>query len=214
MDFSRLRKNMVERQIANRGITNKRILSAFLEVPREEFVPPNMMRYAYEDGPVSIGFGQTISQPYMSALMIECLDPQPTDKVLEIGTGLGYQAAVLSRLSRVVYTVERIPGLAEQAKVILDKLGYNNVVVRVGDGTLGWPEFAPYDKIIVSAGAPSVPRRLLKQLKKGGRMVIPVGPRYSQVLKVISKLSDDEVVEKEETPCVFVPLIGEDGWQE
>lgn len=214
MDSYKLRRDMVEGQIFNRGITNKRILSAFLEVPREEFVPCNMRRYAYKDGPVSIGFGQTISQPYMSALMIECLDPQPADKVLEIGTGLGYQAAVLSRLSRIIYTVERIPELAKQAKVILDKLGYDNVVVKVGDGTLGWSEFAPYDKIIVSAGAPTIPKRLLKQLKEGGRMVVPVGSRYSQVLKVISKLSNDKVVEKEETPCIFVPLIGEDGWQE
>ncbi len=214
MDFSRLRRDMVEEQISNRGITNKRILSAFLEVPREEFVPSNMRRYAYKDGPVSIGFGQTISQPYMSALMIECLDPQPTDKILEIGTGLGYQSAVLSRLSRIIYTVERIPELAEQAKVILDKLGYDNVVVKVGDGTLGWSEFAPYDKIIVAAAAPNVPIRLLQQLKEGGRMVIPVGHRYSQILKIILKLSNGEVVEKEETPCIFVPLIGEDGWQE
>ncbi len=214
MDFSRLRRDMVEEQISNRGITNKRILSAFLEVPREEFVPSNMRRYAYKDGPVSIGFGQTISQPYMSALMIECLDPQPTDKILEIGTGLGYQSAVLSRLSRIIYTVERIPELAKQAKVILDKLGYDNVIVKVGDGTLGWSEFAPYDKIIVAAAAPNVPIRLLQQLKEGGRMVIPVGHRYSQILKIISKLSNGEVVEKEETPCIFVPLIGEDGWQE
>ncbi len=214
MDFSRLRREMVRRQLASRGITNERVLKAFLEVPREEFVPPQMRIYAYEDGPLSIGYGQTISQPYMCALMTELLDPQPEDRVLEIGTGSGYQAAILSRLVKEVYTVERIPELAERAKKVLEKLGYDNVFVKVSDGTLGWPEFAPYDKIIVTAGAPKVPKGLLEQLKEGGRMVIPVGPRHAQVLKVISKLDDSSVVEEEDTPCIFVPLIGEDGWQE
>ncbi len=213
MDFLPLRKQMVFEQLASRSISDERVLSAFLEVPREEFVPPQMRIYAYEDAPLSIGFGQTISQPYMCALMTELLHPRPEDKVLEIGTGSGYQSAILSRLVKEVYTIERIPELADRAKRVLKKLGYNNVRVKVGDGTLGWPEFAPYDKIIVTAGAPKIPEELLKQLKKGGRMVIPVGTRHSQVLKVISKFPDGRIIEEEDTRCIFVPLIGKDGWQ-
>ncbi len=214
VNFARLREKMVQEQLLERGIRDSRVIGAFLKVPREKFVPKKMQVYAYEDGPLSIGYGQTISQPYMVALMTELLGLDKRDKVLEIGTGSGYQTAILAELAGEVYSVERIPELAERAQEVLQDLGYANVKIRVGDGTLGWDTYAPYDRIIVTAGAPKVPLPLIEQLAPGGRMVIPVGPRYHQVLKVLEKTSDGEVVEKEDIPCVFVPLIGAEGWQE
>ncbi len=214
VDFARLRKEMVQEQLLGRGIKDPRVIEAFLKVPRERFVPKRLQMYAYDDGPLSIGYGQTISQPYMVALMTELLDVDKRDKVLEIGTGSGYQTAILAELAGKVYSVERIPELAERAREVLQDLGYANVRIRVGDGTLGWDTYAPYDKIIVTAGAPKVPAPLIEQLASGGRMVIPVGPRYHQILKVLEKTWDGDVVEKEDIPCIFVPLIGAEGWQE
>ncbi len=214
VDFARLRKEMVQEQLLGRGIKDPRVIEAFLKVPRERFVPKRLQMYAYDDGPLSIGYGQTISQPYMVALMTELLDVDKRDKVLEIGTGSGYQTAILAELAGEVYSVERIPELAERAREVLQDLGYANVRIRVGDGTLGWDTYAPYDKIIVTAGAPKVPAPLIEQLASGGRMVIPVGPRYHQILKVLEKTWDGDVVEKEDIPCIFVPLIGAEGWQE
>lgn len=214
VDFARLRKEMVQEQLLGRGIKDPRVIEAFLKVPRERFVPKRLQMYAYDDGPLSIGYGQTISQPYMVALMTELLDLDKRDKVLEIGTGSGYQTAILAELAGEVYSVERIPELAKRAREVLQDLGYANVRIRVGDGTLGWDTYAPYDKIIVTAGAPKVPAPLIEQLASGGRMVIPVGPRYHQILKVLEKTWDGDVVEKEDIPCIFVPLIGAEGWQE
>ena len=174
MDFETQRENMVETQIKRRGIKNPRVLSAMLKIPRHLFVPSNFQKLAYSDQPLPIGEGQTISQPYMVALMTEALDPQPEDKILEIGTGSGYQSAILAELCRELYTVERIPQLTIRAQNILHDLGYENVFFRTGDGSQGWSEFAPYDKIIVTAGAPQIPQPLIQQLKEGGRMVIPL----------------------------------------
>ncbi len=205
---------MVEEQLIPRGITDPAVLSAFLEVPRERFVPEELQKYAYEDGPLSIGFGQTISQPYMVAAMTQLLDLKPEDRTLEIGTGSGYQTAILARLCRKVYTVERIPGLLERTKETLNRLGYKNIYFRLADGTLGWEEESPYDKIIVTAAAPEVPSALIDQLKRGGVMVIPVGNRYGQDLLVVEKDEKNGIKMESRMRCVFVPLIGEQGWKE
>jgi len=168
-------KHMVETQIARRGISHPAVLRAMERVPRHRFVPPEYRSQAYADYPLPIGYGQTISQPYIVALMTELLDPEPTDRVLEIGTGCGYQAAVLAEIVREVYTIEIIPELAEQAARRLAELGYRNVFTRQGDGYDGWPEHAPYDGIIVTAAAPEVPPPLIEQLAEGGRLVVPLG---------------------------------------
>ncbi|HOM28427.1 MAG TPA: protein-L-isoaspartate(D-aspartate) O-methyltransferase [Deltaproteobacteria bacterium] len=207
------RKTMVEEQIAARGVKDRRILDAFLEVPRHRFVEEYLKYKAYEDYPLSIGYGQTISQPYMVALMTEALAPKPTDRILEIGTGSGYQAAILSRLCARVFSIERIAALASRARKTLDELGYFNVSIRIGDGTLGWPTEAPFDGIIVTAGAPRVPEALLSQLVEGGRLVIPVGETGIQDLKRYT-VSRDGVREESLGGCRFVRLIGKDGWQE
>ncbi len=212
--FSILRKRMVEEQLIARGITDDLVLDAFLNVPREQFVPKGLQKYAYEDGPVSIGFGQTISQPYVVAVMTQLLDLKKDDKVLEIGTGSGYQTAILARLSGQVYTVERIPGLLERAKKILNELGYRNIYFRLGDGSLGWEDETPYDKIIVTAAAPNVPPSLIGQLKRSGKMVIPVGDRYSQDLLVVQKDEKNRIKIGSKMRCVFVPLVGEQGWKD
>ena len=213
MDFETQRENMVETQIKRRGIKNPRVLSAMLKIPRHVFVPSNFQKLAYSDQPLPIGEGQTISQPYMVALMTEALDPQPEDKILEIGTGSGYQSAILAELCRELYTVERIPQLTIRAQNILHDLGYENVFFRTGDGSQGWSEFAPYDKIIVTAGAPQIPQPLIQQLKEGGRMVIPVGSRFTQELKLITKREKDVEIENI-CGCVFVPLWGKYAWEE
>lgn len=210
--FSRERAEMVERQLRRRGISNERVLAAMTLVPREEFVPPGLAARAYEDGPLPIGYGQTISQPYMVALMTQLLDPHEGSRVLEVGCGSGYQAAVLAALGAEVFSVERVPELARQAAERLERLGYP-VRVRVGDGTLGWPEEAPFDGIIVTAGAPEVPPSLLAQLADGGRLVIPVGPGAVQELVVVTRRGD-EFERRGVCSCMFVPLVGKEGHPE
>ena len=210
--FEKLRKEMVETQLIPRGIKNEKVLKAMLKIPRHLFVPENQREYAYEDGPLPIGHGQTISQPYMVAKMTELLEPDENKRVLEIGTGCGYQTAVLAEICKEVYTIERIPELMEMAKENLKKLGYNNVYFKVGDGTLGWPEYAPYDGIIVTAGAPKIPESLKEQLKEdGGILVIPVGDRFTQSLMKVTRKGNYFDIENLFF-CAFVPLIGEEGW--
>jgi len=202
------RLKMVEEQIEGRGITNKRVLEAMRTVPRHLFVPERCRTAAYADSPLPIGEGQTISQPYIVALMTELLDPQITDRVLEVGTGSGYQAAVLSELCREVYTIEIIGALAEAAARRLEKSGYDNVFVRQGDGFEGWKERAPFDGIIVTAAPPEIPPPLIEQLKIGGRLVIPVGPQWRwQYLYVVEKTSRG-VKKTEVAPVRFVPMTG------
>jgi len=206
------RQTMVEEQLVSRGIKDQRVLSAFLEVPRHKFVEEYLKYKAYDDYPLSIGYGQTISQPYMVALMTEALAPSPQDKILEIGTGSGYQAAILSRLCSTVYSIERVSALASRARKTLDELGYFNIHTRIGDGTFGLPQDAPYDGIIVTAGAPHVPEALIGQLKEDGRLVIPVGDQSIQDLKRITRTKDG-IREESMGGCRFVRLIGKNGWQ-
>lgn len=194
-------------------IADKRVIEAMKRVPREAFVPQEYYYAAYEDRPLSIGFGQTISQPFIVALMIQALELKGDEKVLELGTGSGYEAAILAELAREVITVERIPELVESAKQALEKLGYSNIKVHLAGRTLGWLEDAPYDAIIVSAGAPSVPQILLGQLSWGGRLVIPVGSRWQQELMKVTKLKEGNKVENLGA-CYFVSLIGEGAWEE
>jgi len=205
------RLRMVEYQIASRGIRDHRVLSAMKEVPRHLFVPPPYDKSAYEDCPLPIGNGQTISQPYIVALMTELLSLQPTDSVLEIGTGCGYQAAILAALVRQVTTIERIPEVAGLARANLSAVGCRNVEVIVGDGTLGHPQKAPYDGIIITAATPSVPRPLIEQLAEGGRLVAPVGGRDIQELIRLRK-KGGSLNEDHHGGVRFVPLIGECGW--
>ncbi len=211
--YERQRRRMVEYQIRRRGIRNPRVLAAMEKVPRHRFVAVDSRDHAYEDGPLSIGRGQTISQPYMVALMTESIAPEPDDRVLEVGTGSGYQTAILAELAREVYSIEKIPELAERAEGLLSRLGYGNVAIRVGDGSEGWIQEAPFDAIVVTAGAPEIPAPLVEQLGVGGRLVIPVGSAYHQRLNIVRK--EREGIRKEEgTGCVFVPLIGTFGWKE
>lgn len=204
---------MVENQIRARGIKDQRILQAFLEIPRHVFVSSDFQLDAYEDHPLPIGFGQTISQPYIVALMTSLLKLKGSEKVLEIGTGSGYQAAILAKLAAEIHTVELVAELAASAKESLEGLGLTNVYVHTGDGSLGWPEGSPYDGILVTAASPEVPENLTGQLKDGGKLVIPVGARWRQILEVWTKRSG--VMEKSEIlPVVFVPLKGKFGWQD
>lgn len=211
--FQRLRFRMVEEQLAARGLRDRRVLDAMRRVPRHCFVNPADVPRAYEDHPLAIGRGQTISQPYMVALMTELLALNPTGRVLEIGTGSGYQAAILAELAQEVVSVERDPALAASARERLARLGYGRVVVVVGDGTLGCAERAPYDGIVVTAGGPQVPPSLKKQLAPGGRLVCPTGPRDLQRLSVITRTASG-LEESFDTACTFVPLIGAEGWPE
>jgi len=205
------RQIMVARQLESRGIKDKLVLDAFLEISRHIFVPIEYKEQAYEDHPLPIGFGQTISQPYIVAYMTEKLCLTRKDKVLEIGTGSGYQAAILSKIAGVVHTVERIPELAVRAKNLLRSLRLENVFVHKSDGSVGWESAAPYDAILVTAAAPKVPQMLLDQLAFNGRMIIPVGSRWRQVLELWQK--KEQGFDKEEVlPVVFVPLKGEHGW--
>ncbi len=212
-NFDELRRWMVEVQLRSRGIRDRRVLDAFLRVPRHEFVWPVDAPSAYGDHPMPIGHGQTISQPYMVALMTEKLNLRGDEKVLEIGTGSGYQAAILSLLAREVWTVERIPELHERAKKTLERLGFDNVRAVLGDGTLGLPSEAPFDRIIVTAAAPAVPDELVEQLAPGGVAVVPVGDRMLQRLTILRKSEDGRIETEEDVPCVFVPLIGRKGWR-
>ncbi len=206
---------MVDRQIAARGISNPRLLDAFRSVPREDFLPENLAEFAYQDSPLPIGHEQTISQPYIVALTIDALALYGGERVLEIGTGSGYAAAVLSRVAKEVFTVERLEPLAEVARARFARLGYHNVHVLCGDGTLGWSEHAPYDAIAVAAGGPEIPKALLSQLRDGGRLVIPVGAdESSQVLTRAVREGAQRVREEALTEVRFVPLIGEQGWPE
>ena len=204
---------MVEQQLKARGIEDKAVLSTMEKVPRELFVPNEYRDSAYKDGPLPISEGQTISQPYMVALMTQCLQLQGHEKVLEIGTGSGYQMAVLLSITPHVYSIERLPALAQYAIDNLRSLGYENLHIKVGDGSCGWLEEQPFEGIIVTAGATDIPSVLKEQLADGGRLVIPVGPRYSQNLLRVTRRSDEFITE-DFTACVFVPLIGKYGWKE
>jgi len=211
MDFKAARAKLIKHLSVNVG--DEPVLAAMSRVPRERFVPPEERHLAYEDRPLPIGLGQTISQPFIIALMTASLKLTGQDKVLEVGTGSGYQAAILAELVRLVITVERLPQLAEAAKGTLDSLGYKNIKVHLAGLTLGWPAEAPYDAILVTAGAPDVPDSLLSQLAIGGRLVIPVGSRYEQDLYKITRGRDKNIVQNL-GGCRFVSLIGEDAWTE
>jgi protein-L-isoaspartate(D-aspartate) O-methyltransferase len=211
VDLERARQSLL--QYLDHEIADNRVVDAMRRVPREAFVSPEQYHAAYDDRPLSIGFGQTISQPFIVALMVQALELRGDEKVLELGTGSGYEAAILAELAQKVVTVEYIPELAESAKQVLDKLGYSNIEVHIAGRTLGWPEGAPYDAIIVSAGAPTVPKVLLEQLTWNGRLVIPVGSRWQQELLRVTKLRKGNEIENL-GGCYFVPLIGEGAWEE
>jgi len=222
IDYAAERERVVNYLVELGYVRDEYVIRALKRVPREEFLPEHLKRFAYVDQPLPIGYGQTISAIHMVAIMTEELKPRPGDKVLEVGTGSGYQAAVLAEIVALadpgkrgfVYTIERIPELAEFARRNLEKTGYSQYVkVIVGDGTLGYPDAAPYDKIIVTAAAPSVPPPLLEQLRVGGRLVIPVGSRFIQRLLIIDK-TEHGLVKRWSIECVFVPLIGKFGWME
>ncbi len=204
---------MVNQQLKARGIHSERVLQAFADIPRERFVGEGDVERAYNDHPLHIDHDQTISQPYMVALMSECLEPTPSDRILEIGTGSGYQTAVLCELAGEVYTIERVSELSARAEMTLQYLGYTNFHTRVADGTLGWPEAAPFDGIMVTASAPEIPQSLKGQLAEGGRLVMPVGPLGMQTLMVLRRTgtkTDEQAV----CECVFVKLIGKEGWHQ
>ena len=213
MNFEDARRHMVERQLMPRGIRSVWVLAAMGRVPRHLFVEESLRDMAYEDHPLPIGEGQTISQPYMVALMTDALHVTPDSVVLEIGTGSGYQTAILAEQAKRVYSVERLDGLAQQARMLLDSLNYRNIGIHVGDGTLGWPEHAPYDRIVVTAGAPVVPKALIEQLTEDGKLVIPVGDRMSQTLQILTK-HQGQLRTETSCQCVFVKLIGQDGWKD
>lgn len=212
-DYRLARERMVQNQLVSRGIKDKEVLRAMREVPRHLFVEEGLRGEAYNDHPLPIGYKQTISQPYIVALMTEALELTGKGTTLEIGTGSGYQAAILAELSEKVYTIERIRPLMVRARNLLAELGYTNILFKAFDGTLGWDEFAPYDAIIVTAGAPKVPQPVLDQLAQGGRMIIPVGDRYSQELIKVVK-SSNGLKESNLGGCRFVDLVGTHGWNE
>lgn len=203
--FSEQRQQMVSEQIKQRGITSKTVLEAMSKVPRHYFVPPHLAHLAYNDSPLPINYDQTISQPYIVAYMTDIADIKPKDKVLEIGTGSGYQAAVLGELAQEVYTIEIIPELAEKARQILNKLGYDNIYFKIGDGYKGWPEQAPYQRILVTAAPENIPPALIEQLALNGKMVIPVG-KYFQQIVIITK-TNDGITQEKTIPVRFVPMI-------
>jgi protein-L-isoaspartate(D-aspartate) O-methyltransferase len=207
MDYGELRKRMVEEQLISRGIQNPRLLAAFSKIERHQFTPESLWSSAYADYPLPIGEGQTISQPYIVALMTEYLDLNGKERVLEIGTGSGYQAAILSELVKDVYTIERLKSLAEKTKALFDKLGYRNIKIRVGDGSEGWQEEAPFDRIMITAATPNIPYPLISQLKEGGKLILPLEETLGQILTLAVK--ENDVIKT--TPicgCVFVPLLG------
>jgi protein-L-isoaspartate(D-aspartate) O-methyltransferase len=212
--YRKQRIKMVDSQIRSRGVGDERLLKVIEMIPRHLFVDEGLINQAYNDNPLPIGERQTISQPYIVALMTEALELKGDEKVLEIGTGCGYQSAVLSKLVDRVFSIERIASLASRARTLLDSLGCFNVLIRVGDGTYGWKEESPFDAIIITAGAPDVPRPFLEQLAVGGRLVVPVGSQQSQTLLKLTRLSEDlEDIKKEDLGgCRFVNLVGEHGW--
>jgi protein-L-isoaspartate(D-aspartate) O-methyltransferase len=211
--FEEACQQMVERQLAGRGISDERVLQVMRDVPRHRFVPEDMWDMSYRDTPLPIGHGQTISQPYIVAYMTQMLHLTPDDRVLEVGTGSGYQVAILSRLAKHVYSIERVEELARRAEQVLQELGYDNVTIRVGDGGYGWPEAAPFDAIIVTAAAPEVPQPLIAQLAEGAPLVAPIGPAGYQELVRLYKRGGRPKIEHL-VPVAFVPLIGEHGWRE
>jgi len=206
-EYTRLRKEMVEFQIKRRGIEDPNVIRAMLKVPRERFVPENIRNRAYDDGPLPIGEGQTISQPYIVAYMTEKLALKGDEKVLEIGTGSGYQAAILAEIAREVYTIEIIESLSKRAEGVLTSLGYRNIKFKVGDGYFGWKDYAPFDAIIITAAPPEIPETLIMQLKTGGRLISPVGDTF-QELVLITK-TENGVKKESLIPVVFVPMRGE-----
>lgn len=210
-DYAAQRREMVRDQIARRGLREARLLAAFEAVPRHLFVPDDHRHLAYADGPLPIGWGQTISQPYIVALMTSLLELHGDERVLEVGTGSGYQAAILSHLAAEVHTVEWVPELGAGAEKLFKELGLNNIHCHIGDGSLGWPEAAPYDGILVAAAAPDIPQPLLDQLKENARLVIPVGDAGYQMLQVWTKRGDHSD-SQEVAPVAFVPLRGKHGW--
>jgi protein-L-isoaspartate(D-aspartate) O-methyltransferase len=211
--FATLRQNMVDTQLRARGVRDERVLAAMGKVPRHLFVADEYQHSAYEDHPLPIGGGQTVSQPYIVAFMLEALEISGSETVLEVGTGSGYQTALLGELARQVYSVERIESLSHSAEMVLRHLGYKNVSLVVGDGSRGLIEHAPFDRIVVSAAAPQIPQSLLEQLREGGKMIVPVGPSHAQELKLVRKQEGRVVVANLEG-CRFVPLIGEQGYDE
>lgn len=206
------KERMIKSHLIARGIKNERVLAAFRKVAREEFVPAELAAQAYQDQPLPIGEGQTISQPYIVAEMVQALKPTPGDKVLEVGIGSGYAAAILAEIVETVYGVERYQSLVEETEQRLTNLGYDNLDLKEGDGTTGWAEHAPYDCILVSAAAPEIPNSLVEQLSKGGHLVIPVGTKSVQELYQIEKLDEGELDKKSLGRVRFVPLLGEEGW--
>lgn len=206
------RERMVKTQLKKRGIRNSRVLEAFKRVPRHHFIPKKLADQAYADGPLAIGESQTISQPYMVAIMTQSAEIVPGNRVLEIGSGSGYQCAILAELGAEVYTIERIPALREQARKTLRRLNYQDIHSRAGNGTLGWEEEAPFDAILITAGAPEIPKPLLDQLVIGGRLVVPLEEDYSQVLYIVRRSKEGFHRERGER-CTFVPLIGKHGWK-
>jgi protein-L-isoaspartate(D-aspartate) O-methyltransferase len=213
MEYATARNRMVENQLISRGIKDPRVLDALRKVPRHRFVEEALVGQAYNDHPLPIGEKQTISQPYMVALMTEALELQGSERVLEIGTGSGYQTAILAELAEKIYSIERIRTLSVKAQRILDDLGYFNVVLKVGDGTMGLKEEAPFDGIIVTAGSPDVPQPLVNQLAMGGRLVVPVGDRYTQSLIKIARVKEG-ITKTDLGGCRFVNLLGTHGWKE
>ena len=212
-DLIDMRRRMVIDQLSGRDIKDRKVLDVFEKVPRHRFIDQKFCKDAYADYPLPIDNGQTISQPYMVALMVQILDIKNTDKVLEIGTGSGYETAILAELAKEVFSVERFKGLTEKAGSVLKEMGYGNIMLKTGDGTEGWQEFAPFDKIVVTASAEKVPESFIGQLGQPGRLVMPVGPRPSQSLVFLEKDKRGEVSQKEICGCVFVPLIGRYGWE-
>jgi protein-L-isoaspartate(D-aspartate) O-methyltransferase len=210
MDYNVLRRRMVEEQIKPRGIKDMRVLEAFAKVERHKFIPEELRDSSYADYPIPIGEGQTISQPFIVALMTECLDLKGEEKVLEIGTGSGYQTAILAELANVVCTVERIQVLSDGARQHLSELGYKNIKFKVSDGTLGWKEESPFDRMIITAAAPAVPLPLTEQLKEGGKLILPVADNFGQMLTLITK-ENGQMIAENICPVVFVPLIGKHG---
>jgi protein-L-isoaspartate(D-aspartate) O-methyltransferase len=210
MDYAALRKRMVEEQLIPRGIKDKKVLDAFKKIERHRFIPEELRESAYADFPVPIGQGQTISQPYIVALMTECLGLTGKEKVLEIGTGSGYQTGILAELTKEIYSIERFDNLAKNAEKVLGELGFTNIKIKVADGSLGWVEESPFDRIIITAASTRIPLPLIEQLKENGKLILPLGESFSQVLTVVEK-KGNKLESIEVCGCVFVPLVGKYG---